>query len=150
MSKVWWYGSRVRAGASTTDAHRAAPPAVTIDFSGTNSEAGAATAVGAGFGGTAAVKDASGAQVATGYDMCDKDAVKVNSVTAFCHADLVFTNGDQVTFTVVAPIDDPLTATYPKDFDGVITGGTGAYKGLTGAVHISNTAAAVYNLTWES
>ncbi|MFD7733958.1 hypothetical protein ACFV6F_26715 [Kitasatospora phosalacinea] len=138
------------AGAATTDSHRAAPPAVTIDFTGTNSAAGAANAIGAGFGGTATAKDATGAQVATVYDQCTKDAVSVDSATAFCTADLVFTEGDQVTFTAVVPIDNPLTAKYPKKFDGVVTGGTGAYKGLTGAVHISNTAAAVYELSWEA
>ncbi|BAJ31756.1 MULTISPECIES: hypothetical protein [Kitasatospora] len=138
------------AGAATTDAHRAAPPALTIDFTGSNSLAGAANAVGAGFGGTAAAKDASGAQVATVYDQCTKDAVAVDSVTAFCAADLVFTGGDQVTFTAVVPIDNPLTAKYPKQFDGVITGGTGAYQGLTGAVHLTNTAAGVYSLGWDA
>ncbi|QKW22463.1 hypothetical protein HUT16_28325 [Kitasatospora sp. NA04385] len=138
------------AGAATTDAHRAAPPALTIDFTGTNSAGGAASAVGAGFGGTATAKDASGATVATVYDQCTKDVVTADSVTAFCTADLVFTDGDQVTFTAVVPIDNPLTAKYPKKFDGVITGGTGAYQGLTGAVHITNTAAAVYELGWDA
>ncbi|WP_033219507.1 hypothetical protein [Kitasatospora phosalacinea] len=138
------------AGAATTDAHRAAPPTVTIDFTGTNSAGGAANAIGAGFGGTATAKDATGATIATVYDQCTKDVISVDSVTAFCTADLVFTSGDQVTFTAVVPIDNPLTAKYPKKFDGVITGGTGAYQGLTGAVHITNTAAAVYELGWDA
>ncbi|MFC8721083.1 hypothetical protein [Kitasatospora sp. NPDC057198] len=135
---------------AVTETHRAVPPTVTIDFTGTNSASGAANAIGAGFGGTATAKDATGAQVATVYDQCTKDAVSADSVTAFCTADLVFTGGDQVTFTAVVPIDNPLTAKYPKKFDGVITGGTGAYKGLTGAVHITNTATAVYELGWDA
>ena len=93
---------------AATETHRAVPPAVTIDFTGTNSAGGAANAIGAGFGGTATVKDATGAQVATVYDQCTKDAVSVDSVTAFCAADLVFTGGDQITFTVDA------VRSYPK------------------------------------
>ncbi|KDN82187.1 hypothetical protein [Kitasatospora cheerisanensis] len=137
------------AGASTTETHRAAtPPTLNLDFSGTNSEAGAATAVGAGFGGTATMTNAAGTGIGTAYDMCDKDKLSLNAITAFCTVDLAFVTGDQVTFSAVVPIQDPLTATYPISFDGVITGGTGAYQGLTGAVHISNTDLGKYNLTW--
>lgn len=140
----------VPALASADTAATAVPPSVTIDFSGSNSEAGAATAIGAGFGGRATVKDANGAVAGTAYDVCDKDAINAKAITALCQADIVFNGGDQVAFTVVVPIQNPLTATYPTKFDGVITGGTGQYKGITGTVHFTNTAAAVYQMDFES
>lgn len=137
------------ASADTT-ATRAVPQSVTLDFTGSNSEAGAATAVGAGFGGRATVKDANGADAGMAYDVCDKDAVSTNAITALCQTDIVFKNGDQVAFTAVVPIQNPLTAKYPQRFDGIITGGTGAYKGLTGVVHINNSAEAVYQVSFEA
>jgi hypothetical protein len=127
----------------------ATPPSLTLDFSANNDEANVANGVGAGFGGSATVTDASGAPAGTAYDMCDKDAISLKQVTAFCHADVVFNDGSQIALSVVFPIQDPLTATYPKSFDGVITGGTGAYQGLTGAAHFTNTALAVYTVTWD-
>lgn len=128
---------------------RAVPPALTLDFTGHNDEAGVASGVGVGFGGAAVVKDSDGKDVGTAYDSCDKDAIKPESVTAFCNADIVFHNGSQVTFDVVFPIQDPLTAKYPKEFDGVITGGTGEYRDLRGAVHFTNRSLAVYDVTWN-
>ncbi len=134
-----------------TAAHRDAstPPSLTLDFTANNDEANVANGIGAGFGGSATVADSSGRAVGTAYDMCDKDAISAKSVTAFCHADVVFKNGDQVALSVVFPIQDPLTASYPQSFEGVITGGTGAYKGLTGSVHFTNTALAVYKVNWD-
>ena len=127
----------------------ATPPQLTLDFSGTNSEAGAGSVVGAGFGGRATDKDANGAVVGEAYDMCDKDAINADSLTAFCTADVVFKDGSQITLSVVFPIENPLTATYPNTFDGVVTGGTGAYKGISGAAHFTNTALAVYTVDWD-
>ncbi|MEY9844238.1 hypothetical protein [Streptacidiphilus sp. MAP5-3] len=136
--------------ASAAHLRAVAPPALTLDFSGNNDEAGAASAVGAGFGGGAAVKDSTGAAVGKAYDLCDKDSITPSSVTAFCHADIVFNTGDQVALSVVFPIQNPVTATYPKAFDGVIEGGTGAYKGLTGTAHFNNRSLAVYDITWDA
>jgi hypothetical protein len=127
----------------------ATPPALTLDFSANNSEGNITNAVGATFGGSATVTDASGTAIGQAYDMCDEDKVSLNKVTAFCHADVVFNDGDQIALTVVFPIQNPLTATYPMSFDGVITGGTGAYKGITGAAHFTNTALAVYTVNWD-
>lgn len=132
------------------EAVTAAPPALTLDFSANNNEANVADGIGAGFGGSATVTDSSGAAVAKAYDLCDKDGISVQQVTAFCHADIVFNNGDQIALSVVFPIQNPLTATYPQSFDGVVTGGTGAYQGLTGAAHFTNTALAVYTVTWDA
>ncbi|WP_335974430.1 MULTISPECIES: hypothetical protein [Streptomycetaceae] len=136
---------------SATAAHQeaTAPPSLTLNFSANNDEANAANALGAGFGGSATVTDSAGKAVGTAYDMCDKDGISAKQVTAFCHADVVFDNGDQVALSVVFPIQDPVTATYPQSFDGVVTGGTGAYKGLTGAAHFTNTALAVYTVSWD-
>lgn len=128
----------------------ATPPSLTLDFNGTNSEAGAGGVVGAGFGGTATVRDSSGAAVGTAYDQCDEDAISTTSLTAFCTADVVFNDGSQVTLSVVFPIQNPLTATYPTSFDGVITGGTGAYAGISGAAHFTNTSLAVYTVSWDA
>ncbi|MET9217528.1 hypothetical protein ACIOC1_23990 [Streptomyces sp. NPDC088197] len=142
-------GSSATATATATQV-RATPPSLTLDFSGNNSAGAAASTVGAGFGGSATVKDSSGKPVGTAYDMCDKDAISAKEVTAFCHANIVFNGGDQVALSVVFPIQNPLTATYPKSFDGVVVGGTGAYKGLTGAAHFTNTALAVYTVSWDA
>lgn len=139
------FAPAVAAGQGTA----ATPPSLTLDFNGTNSEASAGGALGAGFGGTASVKDSTGAVVGTAYDECDEDAVSPDAVTAFCTADVVFKDGSQVTLTVVFPIENPLTATYPNSFDGVITGGSGAYKGISGVAHFTNTALAVYTVDFE-
>ncbi|MFJ5921276.1 hypothetical protein ACIQF6_01585 [Kitasatospora sp. NPDC092948] len=125
-------------------AHRKAPPGVTIDFTGPGD------AVGAGFAGTGAAKDTSGTQVGTAHNLCNADAIQNRSAGTLCTADLAFDSGDRVAFTVVIPTDDPTTTAYPRTFDGVVTGGTGAYRGLTGAVHFANTATAVYQLTWDT
>ena len=140
-------GSSAPATAALQDA--SVPPSLTLDFSANNDEANVANGVGAGFGGSATVTDASGASVGKAYDMCDKDEISLKQLTAFCHADIVFNDGSQVALSVVFPIQDPLTATYPQSFDGVITGGTGAYKGITGAAHFTNTALAVYTVSWD-
>jgi hypothetical protein len=142
-------GVPAMAGASSAET-RDLPPSLTINFNGSNDEAATASAVGVGFGGKATAKDAAGNEVGTVYDSCDKDAINVNSVEAFCHADIVFNGGDQVAFSVVFPIQNPLTAHYPDEFDGVITGGTGNFKGITGSVHFTNTSLAVYNVDWRS
>ena len=141
-------GVPAMAGASSAQT-RDVPPPLTLDFTGNNDEAGAASAVGAGFGGGATVRDSNGNALGKAYDLCDKDSIAPTSVTAFCHADIVFNSGDQIAFSVVFPIQNPLTAVYPKDFDGVITGGTGNYKGITGSVHFTNTSLAVYKLVWR-
>jgi len=139
------------ASSATTHAQlRATPPALTLDFSGTNDESGAASAVGAGFGGSAKVKDADGNIAGTAYDMCDKDAISVNAVTAFCHADVVFKDGSQLALSVVFPIQNPATATYPKSFDGVVEGGTGDYAGFTGTAHFTNTSLGVYKVSFAA
>lgn len=136
--------------ASAAHLRAMAPQALTLDFSANNDEAGAASAVGTGFGGSAVVKDADGNVAGKAYDMCDKDGITPTSVTAFCHADIVFADGDQIAVSAVFPIQNPATATYPKSFDGVIEGGTGAYKGITGTAHITNRSLAVYDVTWDA
>ncbi|WP_042421436.1 allene oxide cyclase barrel-like domain-containing protein [Streptacidiphilus anmyonensis] len=135
--------------ASAAHLRAANVPAMTLDFNGSNDEAGAANSVGAGFGGTAAVKDTSGNKIGTAYDMCDKDGINANSVTVFCSGEIVLSNGDQIAVSGVFPIQDPATATYPKSFEGVVTGGTGAYEGMTGTAHFTNRSLGVYDVTFS-
>ncbi|MGF1429208.1 hypothetical protein [Kitasatospora sp. LaBMicrA B282] len=137
--------------ANTAIGHRAGavPPTMVLDFNGTNDEASTGSTVGTGFGGSATVKDSNGNKIATAYDQCDKDSVTPASVTVFCAGQIVFNgSSDQIAFQVVAPIQDPKTAKYPLEFNGVVTGGTGQYEGLTGEIHFTNTSLATYVISF--
>jgi len=135
--------------ASTVDGHRAASlPAITLDFTGTNDEGAVANAVGASFGGTGRVKDTNGAVIGTAYDQCDKDSVKPTSTEAFCTGMVKLDDGDQLAFTTTFPIPNAASS-YPQSFEGVITGGTRRYEGISGEAHFVARSAGVYDLNFS-
>ncbi|MFE0458177.1 hypothetical protein ACFW1A_02815 [Kitasatospora sp. NPDC058965] len=135
--------------ASNHTAHRAAPvPSLTLDFSGSNSEANAAQSVGASFGGTARVKDTSGNVVGTAYDLCDKDAIAAAADSVFCTGLIKFTSGDQISFSSELPISNT-GAAGGDTFNGVVNGGTGSYEGITGQAAFTPRAAGVYDLNFS-
>jgi hypothetical protein len=139
----------VPALASNTAGHRVANvPGFTLDFTGTNNEASVPDKVGSGFSGTARVKDGNGNVIGTAYDACDKDAISATADTVYCNALVKLNSGDQLTFAAAFPIPNAASE-YPLTFDVPVTGGTGAYEGITGEAFVANRSVGVYDLSFH-
>ncbi len=138
----------VPALASNHSVKSAPVQALTLDFSGSNSEANAAQSVGASFGGTARIKDTNGNVIGTAYDLCDKDAIAAAADSVFCTGLLKFNSGDQISFSSELPITNTGMAG-GDTFNGVVNGGTGAYEGITGQAAFTPRAPGVYDLNFS-
>lgn len=101
--------------------------------------------LGDSFVGNGTITDPSGMQFGTAVDHCDEDSVTSQSVTVQCSSVLTFSDGE-IDITTVAPIPDQQTA-YPYTFEGVVKGGTGAYDGASGDVHVTALGPGVYQVT---
>ncbi|MDY0811087.1 hypothetical protein [Kitasatospora purpeofusca] len=119
----------VPATATSPTAHRAAPvPALTLDFK--EAPTGKAFSTGR-------ISDGDGKKVGTAYSLCDQDAIAAQAKTAFCTTMITFDvdNGqDQVSYNVMFPVTEPASGVV---YRGLVTGGTGAYEGITGNAEIT-------------
>ena len=126
----------VPASAHTPTSTRAASiPAITLDFT---SLLGGANATGTG-----KVLDANNDNVGTVYQHCD--ALDTAAGHTYCTGLVALTTGAQLTYAAAVPN----TTTYPTSYEGVITGGTRGYDGITGEAHFALQSQATTDLNFS-
>jgi hypothetical protein len=139
----------VPALASSQSAKVANVPSLTLDFNGTNDEANAAQSVGSAFGGTARVKDTNGNVIGTAYDLCDKDRIGGRNDEVFCTGLIDLRGQGKISFSVVLPISNDPANPDDRSVSGVVSGGTGAFEGITGEARLQPRQQGVYDLNFS-
>ncbi|MFI9269718.1 hypothetical protein ACIGXM_03180 [Kitasatospora sp. NPDC052896] len=139
----------VPALASSQSVRVANVPSLTLDFNGTNDEAGSAQSVGSAFGGTARVRDTNGNFIGTAYDLCDKDRIGGRTDEVFCTGLIEIKDQGKISFSVVLPISNDPGRPDDRPVTGVVSGGTGAFEGITGEARLQPRQQGVYDLNFS-
>ncbi|MFF2077688.1 hypothetical protein ACFVXG_23385 [Kitasatospora sp. NPDC058162] len=122
-------------------------PDMILDSTGTANPGSVSQGVGHAFGSRAVMKDVDGKTLGTAYANCGKDATGTTTDEVLCTSIFKFTDGAQIALDAVIPI--PHSGAAPKEFDGIVTGGTLKYEGLTGSAHFTPSSVGVYEVTFS-
>jgi hypothetical protein len=122
--------------------HRAAPPAITLDFS---AHLPTDTA-GKEFGGEAVALDSQGDTVGGAVIDC-ADVQGKQGDTIYCTGVVNLFDRGQIAFQA----GSLTSSSGPEhEYNGVVTGGTDEFEGITGEVHVVRQSRAVYSVTFLS
>ncbi|MBD0734537.1 hypothetical protein [Streptomyces sp. CBMA29] len=130
--------------ASAAAAAVAVPHPVTLDFS---KDMPSGSTADSAFGEHGAVRDADGASVGGAVIGCN-DISGVKGDVILCTGIIDLYNRGEISFTVGNLVKPDHTSA--RTVDGVITGGTEEFEGISGQIHITATSDGVYKAEFES